>query len=71
MIVYMTHPQHGTHIAYSEDEVARCKLSGWSVRDDAKKAQAPQAPPAQPVAQPVQTERKPLGLPKRRPDGEP
>ena len=36
MITYMTHPDHGTHIAYSDAEVDRCKNNGWSVRGDKK-----------------------------------
>lgn len=36
MITYMTHPDHGTHIAYSKAEVERCESNGWSVRCDKK-----------------------------------
>ena len=32
--IYMVHPDHGTHIAYELDEVERCKLNGWTVRED-------------------------------------
>lgn len=42
MIYYLTHPQHGSHVAYSEDEVARCKASGWVERGAA--ASPPPAP---------------------------
>lgn len=63
MIVYMTHPQHGTHIAYSDDEVSRCKANGWSVRVDAPKP-APAPPPAPPAALP-EGRRTPLKLPRR------
>lgn len=31
--IYMVHPHHGTHIAYEDDEVARCLENGWSLRD--------------------------------------
>lgn len=34
MLVYMTHPNHGTHIAYSHEEIERCKANGWTVRED-------------------------------------
>lgn len=33
MLVYMTHPNHGTHIAYSQSEVDTCKANGWKVRE--------------------------------------
>lgn len=42
MLVYMTHPNHGTHIAYSLEEVERCRANGWTVRED--KPQAPDEP---------------------------
>lgn len=29
MIVYLYHKDHGVHVAYSDDEVTRCKLNGW------------------------------------------
>lgn len=29
-VSYMTHPEHGVHIAYSKDEVERCKAHGWT-----------------------------------------
>lgn len=32
--IYMVHPEHGTHIAYDEEEVARCKENGWRLRDE-------------------------------------
>lgn len=31
MLVYMSHPNHGTHIAYSQTEVDTCKANGWKV----------------------------------------
>lgn len=31
MLVYMSHPNHGTHIAYSQAEVDTCKANGWKV----------------------------------------
>jgi len=44
MLVYMTHPKHGTHIAYSHDEVEMCKRNGWTVREDKPKQEAPRPP---------------------------
>lgn len=38
MATYMTHPDHGTHIAYSEAEIETCKQHGWSLRDEPKEA---------------------------------
>ena len=32
MIAYLDHPQHGAHVAYNEDEVARCLADGWALR---------------------------------------
>ena len=43
MIVYMDHPKHGTHIAYSEDEVKACEANGWRVRPKAAHVPAPEA----------------------------
>lgn len=37
MIVYLTHPKHGVHIAYSDAEVKACEANGWTVRKDAPK----------------------------------
>lgn len=34
MLVYMVHPDHGTHIAYDAEEVVRCKAAGWKFRDE-------------------------------------
>lgn len=44
MAVYMTHPDHGTHIAYSEVEVETCKKNGWSLRDEPKDSLKESAP---------------------------
>lgn len=66
MIVYMEHPMHGTHIAYSSDEVAACEANGWKVRR-AKVAPAPPAivepPVAEPIEEPVEPPRR--GRPRR------
>lgn len=34
MPVYLVHEKHGTHIAYSPDEVQRCIANGWKLRDE-------------------------------------
>lgn len=34
MEIYLVHPEHGTHIAYTENEVAECAKSGWRRRVD-------------------------------------
>ena len=34
MEIYLTHPEHGTHIAYSEAEERECAKSGWKRRAD-------------------------------------
>lgn len=36
MAIYMTHPDHGTHICYSQSEVDSCVKNGWSLRDEPK-----------------------------------
>lgn len=42
MLVYLTHPQHGTHVAYTHDEVERLtRLYGWKVKE-------PEAPNPEP-----------------------
>lgn len=30
MMVALTHPMHGTHIAYSSAEINACKEAGWT-----------------------------------------
>ena len=42
MLVYLVHPKHGTHIAYSPLEVEKCKANGWVERDKVE-------PPKQPI----------------------
>ena len=32
MLTYLTHPLHGTHIAYTEQEIAQCEKNGWTKR---------------------------------------
>jgi hypothetical protein len=29
MLVYLTHPDHGTHICYTLYEVEQCEKNGW------------------------------------------
>ena len=33
MMTFLTHPLHGTHIAYTDQEIALCKKNGWTERD--------------------------------------
>lgn len=43
MAIYMTHPDHGTHICYSQSEVDSCVKNGWSLREEKKpEAAAPE-----------------------------
>jgi hypothetical protein len=42
MITYLTHPQHGVHVAYTDFEVADCIKNGWSVRGE--NSPSPQSP---------------------------
>lgn len=30
MIIYLTHPEHGRHIAYTETEAITCETQGWT-----------------------------------------
>lgn len=32
-MIFLEHPQHGTHIAYSDIEVAACEKNGWKRRE--------------------------------------
>lgn len=32
--IYLTHPKHGVHVAYSADEVKRCEANGWTLRQE-------------------------------------
>ncbi len=34
MIIRLTHPKHGTHLAYSEAEAQTCEGNGW-IREQA------------------------------------
>lgn len=44
MLVYLDHPKHGTHIAYSAEEVESCKRNGWVPREARKAEPAESAP---------------------------
>ena len=67
MIVYMEHPKHGTHIAYSEDEVKACEANGWKVRQEKPKAMPVVEPVvAEPVIEDAPAEAsRPRGRPRR------
>lgn len=34
MPTYLTHSEHGTHIAYLQTEVDACLKNGWKVREE-------------------------------------
>jgi Zn ribbon nucleic-acid-binding protein len=36
MLVYLEHPDHGVHIAYSKVELEECLQNGWKVREEKK-----------------------------------
>ena len=36
-MIYLYHKDHGVHIAYTEQEVERCKLNGWVEKLEEKK----------------------------------
>lgn len=42
MPTYLTHSEHGTHIAYLQAEVDACLKNGWKVREE--DAPAPKPP---------------------------
>ena len=44
MLVHMTHPQHGIHIAYSDVEVAACEKNGWTLKKEDAKPERVEAP---------------------------
>lgn len=52
MITYLKHPEHGTHICYSQTEVDACLKNGWKVREEDAPALATphQEPPGVAVA---------------------
>lgn len=62
-LTYMTHPQNGVHIVYSEDEQKECEKEGWVVHGP-----TPPGRPVAAVAEPAATvPRETLTLPKRKP----
>ena len=32
-VIYLVHEKHGTHVAYSLDEVKRLEANGWRLKD--------------------------------------
>ncbi len=36
-MIYLYHKDHGVHIAYTEQEVERCKLNGWVEKPEERK----------------------------------
>ena len=58
MAIYLVHPGHGTHIAYTSQEVADCLANGWKLRDEPKSI-----PTLDPV--PVIEAPKPTPIPER------
>ncbi len=57
MAIFITHPEHGQHVVYTNDELKRHEAKGWKVREEPKPV---------PVAQAVieSTKRKP-GRPRK------
>lgn len=37
MLIYLVHPQHGTHIVYTPFELEKCLSNGWKPRDEETK----------------------------------
>ena len=62
-LIYMTHPQHGVHIVYSEDDQKACEKEGWSVHGPTPPGREPRAAEAAHVAD---VPRETLHLPKRK-----
>ena len=60
-LIYMTHPQNGVHIVYSEDEQKACEKDGWIVHGPTPPGRAVAAEPVAHVP------RETLTLPKRKP----
>ena len=54
MPTYLTHPEHGTHIAYSEMEIENCKQNGWSVYGSEPPRKAIKEPPPEILGVPRQ-----------------
>lgn len=42
MLVYLNHPKHGIHIAYSQAEVDECLANGWHLKPEKKQEPQPQ-----------------------------
>ena len=60
-LIYMTHPQHGMHIVYSEDDQKACEKEGWSVHGP-----TPPGVSVVTVAASADVPRETLHLPKRK-----
>lgn len=43
-MVYLTHPNHGTHIAYTQQEVESCLKAGWTIRQDKPESKPAEKP---------------------------
>ena len=67
MLFYMTHPQHGVHIALDEDEAKTCEKNGWIRRKDAADAASVFKKPASDPAPIIDPPRPILHVPKRGP----
>lgn len=62
-LIYMTHPENGVHIVYSEDEQKECEKAGWIVHGP-----TPPGFSVVTVSEPAVTvPRETLTLPKRKP----
>lgn len=52
MLIYLTHPNHGTHIAYTQDEADKLvKESGWTIRKEAEIHAMARKPTGNPLAE--------------------
>lgn len=36
MAIFITHPEHGQHVVYTNDELKRHEAKGWKVREEPK-----------------------------------
>ncbi len=52
-MIYLTHPGHGTHIAYTSQEVADCLANGWKIREEPKPVPPPVVEPPKAVSVPI------------------
>lgn len=61
MAIYLTHPEHGTHICYSEHDAQEHEKIGWSRNVESKQAELSAPVHVEPVAPVVKRGRKPRG----------